>query len=118
MRHNRRHIAFPLSPLRRRMTETGFDALIAEIRKRYVALQGNVARLEQFIAHLRSLGHWEHEPMDATSVPPPFPDKIEVALAVCHPDCGTRQLVVDDGTPECYWCGRLMFRLATKSYHR
>ena len=98
------------------MQDDGLDALILQIKKRFGELKAITSKRERFMAHLRSLGHWEHEPMDYPDVIPIFPEEVCVAFAVCHPDCGTQELIVDGSTQECQRCGRLMFRVETEDY--
>ena len=98
------------------MQDDGLDALISRIKKRYSELQAVPSKRERFVAHLRSLGHWEQGSMDYPDVIPIFPEKVCVAFAVCHPDCGTQELIVDGSTQECQHCGQLMFRVETQDY--
>jgi hypothetical protein len=54
--------------------------------------------------------------MDYPEVTANFPKAIHIAYAVCHPDCGTEELIVDGSTQLCQRCGRLMFRTEVKEY--
>jgi hypothetical protein len=56
--------------------------------------------------------------MDYPDVVAEFPETVPIAYAVCHSDCGTKQLIVDGSTQECQRCGRLMFRTEVKEYVR
>ncbi len=56
--------------------------------------------------------------MDYPKVIPDFPKTLYVAYAVCHADCGVKELIVDGSTQECQRCGRLMFRSETQEYQR
>jgi hypothetical protein len=51
------------------------------------------------IAHMRSLARFEADPAD---YPEPgdvsFPERLHVAFAVCHPECGAREFVVGAST--------------------
>lgn len=98
------------------MSETELDAMISCIR--YAEWGENSPRMESFLLHLRSLGEWEQDPLDYPTVPATFPESVHVAYAACHPDCGTKQLIIDGSTQECQRCGRLMFRTAVQEYER
>ena len=46
-----------------------------------------------------------------------FPEAIHIAYAVCHPECGAREFIVDGSTQECQYCGGgLMFRTEVREY--
>jgi hypothetical protein len=94
-----------------------FDTLFSQIRARYDALPiGSDARTD-LVAHLRSLARFLDEPMD---YPAPtaiyFPPEMPVAYAVCHPECGADQFIVDGSTQECQRCGGLLFRTEVRTY--
>jgi len=98
------------------MSETELEMLISQIRNRHAEVRSNSSQYNSFIAHLRALASWEREPMDYPEVNAYFPESICLAYAVCHPDCGVMQVIVDGSTQECQRCGRLMFRTAIKEY--
>src|SRR5258708_807138 len=100
------------------MSEAELETMISQIRARYAEIRQDSPRMESFLLHLNSLGQWEREPMDYPTVNAEFPKDIHIAYAVCHPDCGTRELIVDGSTQECQRCGRLMFRTAVQEYER
>jgi hypothetical protein len=100
------------------MSDADLEEMISQIRVRYAQLNNNPSRRESFLLHLRSLGQWEQDPMDYPSVTADFPESLQVAYAVCHPDCGTEELIVDGSTQECQRCGRLMYRTAIQEYGR
>jgi hypothetical protein len=93
------------------------DALFEAIRDRYEHLGPQTHRRQSFLAHLRSLATWE---ADAQDYPDPgtvsFPAEVSVAYAVCHPECGRREFIVDGSTQECQHCGSLMFRTHVANY--
>jgi len=103
------------------MTSNELDDLIVRIKKRYdeVGLDKNPSKRERFVMHLQSLGHWEKDPMDypeeATAT---FPESVHVAYAVCHPNCGRQEFIIEGSTQECQRCGGLMFRTTTQEYGR
>ncbi len=95
------------------------EVLLNSIRRRYEAVTESYSDSiqEAFISHLESLTRWYDEPQDYPDVKDiPFPEKISVAYAVCHPECGVKQFIVDGGTQECQRCGSLMFRTEVKKY--
>ena len=100
------------------MSEAELETTISQIRARYAKIRKDSPRVESFLLHLRSLGQWEQEHMDYPTVTANFPKAVHIAYAVCHPDCGTKQLIVDESTQECQRCGRLMFRTAVQEYER
>ena len=93
------------------------EALFGVIRARLEELGPQAHRRESFIAHLRSLGRWE---ADADDYPDPgrvsFPERLHVAFAVCHPECGATEFVVDGSTQECQNCGGHMSRTDVAEY--
>jgi hypothetical protein len=100
------------------LSDTELEALITQIRRRYAGIRKGSAQEESFLLHVRSLGQWEQEPMHYPEMEADFPETVHVAYAVCHPDCGIEQLIVDGSTQECQRCGRLMFRSAFQEYER
>ena len=91
------------------------EAILQAVRTRFAEL--NDREQQSVSAHLRSIANWHREPND---YPEPhkmdFPATIHIAYAVCHPDCGTREFIVDGSTQECQTCGSLMFRTEVKKY--
>jgi len=96
---------------------TDIDPLLERIVARHQALQGNTNKLQRFLVHVRSLGHWENDPKDYPEIDRDFPERIAVAFAVCHPDCGAEEFIVDGSTQECQHCGQLMFRRSVRWYN-
>ena|SRR5437667_12575142 len=45
-----------------------------------------------------------------------FPERLPVAFAVCHPECGAREFIVDGSTQECQQCGANMFPTDVAEY--
>jgi hypothetical protein len=94
-----------------------FDTLFAEIRARYDTLPARADARTDFVAHLRSLARFIDEPMDnprpATVA---FPAEMAVAYAVCHPEWGAAQLIVDGSTQECQRCGGSHYRTEVRTY--
>lgn len=94
------------------------DQLLARIRRRYEELEGGSdARKMSFLAHVRSLGRWES---DCDYHPDPgkadFPESLPIAFAVCDPECGRSEFIVEGSTQECQHCGSLMYRTETMEY--
>ena len=100
------------------MQDAELGPLLEQIRTRYAELEGSATRQARFLAHVRALGHWENDPMDYPDVTAEFPEAVQVAFAVCHPDCGRQEFIVEGGTQECQRCGRLMFRNSVQEYKR
>ena len=93
------------------------NALLAAIRRRYDDLGPQAHRRESFLAHVRSLAHWEADPHDYPDPGPvSFPEEVSVAYAVCHPRCGRREFIIDGSTQECQDCGSLMYRTEVATY--
>ncbi len=92
---------------------------ISELIK--LANEGTLRASESFLAHLRSLSRWSTEPMD---YPEPsdgdirFPERVFISYAVCHPECGRREFIVDGSTQRCQRCGSTMFRTEVEEYCR
>ncbi len=92
------------------------EDLLDGVRQRFLALPANSCARESFVAHLRSLARVS-EPLDYPDAGVvEFPQSITVAFAVCHPECGTREFIVEGSTQECQHCGGLMFRAEGASY--
>jgi hypothetical protein len=98
------------------MIDHELNDLFEKIKERIDDLGDTPSRKERLIAHLRSLSRWENEPIDYPDVVCEFPQSIDISFAVCHPECGVKQLIVDGSTQECQNCGGLMFRVQTKKY--
>jgi hypothetical protein len=94
-----------------------FDTLFAQIRARYDALPpGSDARAD-LVAHVRSLARFLDEPMDyGMTSAVAFPTELPVAYAICHPECGAAEFIVDGSTQECQRCGGLLFRTEVRTY--
>lgn len=96
---------------------TELDALFESIRVRVAELPARGGDREAILAHLRSLARWGQEPLD---YPEPgeitFPAALSVAYAVCHPDCGAREFIVDGSTQACQHCGGHLFRTEVRDY--
>jgi hypothetical protein len=97
------------------MSEAELEAAISGIRARLAEVAGTT-RENRFLERIRALRHWENKPMDYPEVTANFLKAIHIAYAVCHPDCGTEELIVDGSTQLCQRCGRLMFRTEVKEY--
>jgi hypothetical protein len=96
---------------------TDIDALFAAIRARLASLPDGSDSRESLLAHIRSLARWEQEPRDYPDIgAASFPDRLPIAYAVCHPECGAREFIVEGSTQECQRCGGLLFRTATREY--
>ena len=100
------------------VSDEELDELLARIKARHDQLKDGSCRMESFLLHVRALGSWEQEPMDYPDIEPVFPETLPVAWAVCHPDCGCREFIVEGSTQECQHCGRLMFRLSMREYRK
>jgi hypothetical protein len=98
--------------------EFDWDSVFAGIRRRFDEVKMNPRRGKSFLDHVYNLQNWEAEKIDYPDVTPAFPDSILIAYAVCHPDCGEEQLIVDGGTQECQRCGRNMFRIKSIRYRK
>ncbi|MEL6301874.1 MAG: hypothetical protein AAFV47_02750 [Pseudomonadota bacterium] len=84
-----------------------------------LANEGTLRASESFLAHVRSLSRWSTEPMDYPDVSDAdirFPERIFITYAVCHPECGRREFIVDGSTQRCQRCGATMFRTAVEEY--
>ncbi len=96
------------------------EELIQRVREHAAKIMEHksASKRERFLLHLESLGHWENEPNDYPESKPAFPETVHVAFAVCHPNCGRQELIVEGSTQECQRCGQLMFRVDSKEYMR
>jgi hypothetical protein len=71
-----------------------------------------------FLKRLRNLTRFGAEPMDYPSPDAvALPREIEVAFAVCHPECGNQAFIVIEGGPQsCDGCGGTMLPMETATY--
>lgn len=90
--------------------------IFSEIKLRVYDLDHVEHRQPRLLAHLRSLAHWEQDARDYPEVIAEFPETIDIAYAVCHPECGVKEFIVEGSTQECQSCGGLMFRVETREY--
>ncbi len=95
------------------------DDLVTAIRNRYLELPIEGSTRSIFLSHLRSLSRWYQEPMDYIEpVSVNYPEQIPIAFAVCHPECGRAEFIVDGSTQECQTCGSIMFRVESSWYRQ
>ena len=94
------------------------DDILKAIKDKHDQLSDSKNERDKFINHLKALERWRDEPMDYPEINEvDFPDKIHIAYAVCHPECGAREFIVDGSTQECQYCGSLMFRTEVAEYN-
>lgn len=87
-----------------------------EIEKRYSELK-NACDKDSFIQSLVTISLWNKEPMDyPDTTGAKFPDSIHIAHAVCHPECGVQEFIVDGSTQKCQQCGGMMFINEVREY--
>jgi hypothetical protein len=102
------------------VADIDFDALAAALKARFERLKAtseSSSREASFVAHVQSLAKWQEEATDDyPNIDEEFPQSIWLAFAVCLPECGGREFIVDGGSQECQHCGRLMFRRESKLY--
>ncbi len=102
---------------RRHPTSHDVDTLLSAVRARYERLGASQSVRADFLAHLESLARWHEEPNDyPRGGDPRFPAALPVAYAVCHPECGAREFIVEGSTQECSYCGGSLFRLEAAEY--
>ncbi len=100
------------------MKDNDLEKLFSAIEQRYLRLGDNTEKRKAFLDHLSSLGTWEEDVQDYPKLSCNFPEAIDVAFAVCHPTCATREFIVEGSTQECQRCGALLFRQETMKYIR
>ena len=98
--------------------EQELEPLIKALRERYSELTDDSCQRKVFLKRLRNLTRFGVEPID---YPVPegitLPREIEVALAVCHPECGNQAYVVIEGGPQsCDGCGGTMMPTESATY--
>ena len=93
------------------------DALFSAIRARVEDTRPDSDERKVILSHLYSLARWNREPMDYPEVGVvTFPAILPIAFAVCHPECGASEFLVDGSTQECEYCGGQLFRTETRDY--
>lgn len=92
------------------------DEVIGRIVARLNELEGSKS-YDRLMTRLTALTRYGNEAMD---YPVPenvdFPDVVPLAYAVCHPECGKREFIVDGSTQLCDRCGSTMFRTEVATY--
>ena len=77
--------------------EEGF----ALIRHKLIALEKDDCEYDRLLDHIRSLARFRAEPMDYDEDNveiPEFPAEVLIAYAICHPECGMKEFIVDGST--------------------
>jgi hypothetical protein len=93
------------------------ESTLNEIKKRFADFSEGSDDQKDFLAHLHSMARWNKEPMDYPEVDNvSFPKDISIAHAICHPECGVQEFIVDGSTQQCQGCGGLMFRGEVRKY--
>ncbi len=92
------------------------DKMFDSIKDKYNSLSNNCDK-DSLKVNLNSLAHWNDEPMDyENNGDISWPEKVDIAYAVCHPNCGCKEFIVEGSTQRCQHCGGLMYRCETKEY--
>lgn len=99
------------------MTEPEFAAIAARLKERYKQVKSASSKVS-FLMHLETMTRWQEAGEARIEAAAAFPPTVPIAFAVCHPTCGTAELIVEGSTQECQRCGRLMFRMETREYKR
>lgn len=95
------------------------DAALDRVRERFERFGPDDEGKARLLAHLRNVARMDEEPLDYDQDHcAPFPDRLPVAFAVCHPECGRAEFIVEGSTQACQRCGGLMFRNETAWYAR
>ncbi len=94
------------------------ESLLEGIRQRYYQLTDDRCQRRIFINRLRTLTHFDMEPMDYEEPEEAeLPKELEIGFAVCHPECGNQAFVVIEGGPQgCDCCGGTMLPIKSGSY--
>jgi len=87
------------------------DNLLLAVRQRFSQLTDDDCQRRSFLSRLRALGRFDAEPMDYEEPEDAFlPKELEIAFAVCHPECGNQAFIVLEGGPQCCdRCGEMMY---------
>ena len=98
--------------------EPEFDKIFDDIKKQYLKLKNSNDK-ESFILKLKSFAKFNEEPNDYKEPEViNFPELIHLAYAVCHPECGVEEYIVDGSTQVCQRCGSLMYRTEVAKYKK
>lgn len=94
------------------------EPLLEALRRRYAELDDTACQRRVFLNRLRNLARFAAEPVDYQQpAEVALPKELEIAFAVCHPECGNQALIVVDGGPEgCDCCGGTMYPVEVASY--
>jgi hypothetical protein len=94
------------------------DELLEQVKTRFNQLDDARCQRRVFLNRLRALVSFGAEKMDY-EVPAEMelPKELEIALAVCHPECGNQAYVVVDAGPQsCDCCGGTMYPVSSAIY--
>ena len=99
-------------------SEEELEELLLRIRRRFSELSEGDCQRRVFLNRLRALGRFDAEPQDYPDPAEPFlPKEVELAYAVCHPECGNEAFIVMEGGPNCCdRCGESMYPVKFGSY--
>ena len=86
------------------------EPLLQAIRQRFSQLTDDDCQRRLFLNRLKTLGCFGAEPRDYQEPDhAELPKELEIAFAVCHPECGNQAFVVLEGGPQgCDRCGGTM----------
>lgn len=95
-----------------------FTQLFEDIEKQYSKLKNSCDK-KSFVSSLKAIARWNEEPNDYKEPKEiQWPSSLQIAYAVCHPECGVEELIVDGSTQKCQRCGSLMFRTEVAEYKK
>ncbi len=93
-----------------------FKEILEDIEKQYSKLRNSCDK-GSFIKNLKAIARWNEEPNDYEEPKEiKFPESLHIAYAVCHPECGVHELIVDGSTQKCQSWGGLMSRMEVTEY--
>ena len=94
------------------------EPLLEAISKRFAQLTDDKCQRRIFLNHLRTLSLFGAEPVDYEEPEvTEMPKELEIAFAVCHPECGNQAFVVIEGGPQgCDCCGGTMLPVQIRTY--
>ncbi len=95
------------------------EPLIEAIHRRYSQLTDDDCQRRLFLNRLRTLGTFGAEAADyqEPEEEAELPKELEIAFAVCHPECGNQAFLIIEGGPQsCDRCGGTMLPVKFGNY--
>lgn len=94
------------------------EPMLEALRLRFSQLTDDDCQRRLFLNRLRTLGSFGAEAVDYQEPEEAdLPKELEIAFAVCHPECGNQAFLIIEGGPQCCdRCGGTMLAVKFGNY--